>query len=233
MNQDDSSLQYAADWTGNTQSGTLGSGQDLCFAQGSAGGRVQIGHGLGAGNTLIEGSWTSTGAPDIDVSMVDGFSVPIVCADNTGTVVTGCNIELGGETDCNSKGGTWNADLQNCLNPAGGATNPLNNGPPVAYFAPCAGKAYTYPEDGTANVDNINVVPATCCVGSSCPPYGGHLSSKKVKRSDDSGIEDTIVIMELPEPMSRRDQHKHGGAHGRRSKLQAKTFPGLLADSKG
>ena len=133
VNQAESSLQFKTNWTGTIESGTLGTGKILYFAQGEAGVRVQRGYGLGAGNTLIEGSWKPNGVPDIDVSMVDDFSMPIVCADSTGTVVTGCNIDLGGETDCNSKGGTWSTNLQNCLNPAGAPSNPLNNGPQVAF----------------------------------------------------------------------------------------------------
>ena len=54
-------------------------------------GRIYVGPNLNPDGSKIEGSYT--GPPDIDVSYVDGYSVPITCS-SQGTAVSGCNIDL-------------------------------------------------------------------------------------------------------------------------------------------
>ena len=54
-------------------------------------GRVYVGPNLNPDSSKIKGSFT--GPPDINVSYVDGYSVPITCS-SKGVAVTGCNINL-------------------------------------------------------------------------------------------------------------------------------------------
>jgi len=54
-------------------------------------GRIYIGPNTNPLGSKIEGS--ITGPPDIDVSYVDGYSVPITCS-SEGVAVSGCNIDL-------------------------------------------------------------------------------------------------------------------------------------------
>jgi hypothetical protein len=54
-------------------------------------GRIYVGPNLNLDGSKVEGSYT--GPPDIDVSYIDSYSVPIRCS-SRGTVVSGCNIDL-------------------------------------------------------------------------------------------------------------------------------------------
>ena len=54
-------------------------------------GRIYVGPNLNPDGSKIEGSFT--GPPDINVSYVDGYSVPITCSSD-GLAVTGYNINL-------------------------------------------------------------------------------------------------------------------------------------------
>ncbi|CAD6569566.1 MAG: hypothetical protein ASARMPREDX12_002721 [Alectoria sarmentosa] len=54
-------------------------------------GRIYVGSNTDYRSSKIEGSLT--GPPDIDVSYVDGYSVPITCS-SEGIAVSGCNIDL-------------------------------------------------------------------------------------------------------------------------------------------
>jgi hypothetical protein len=120
-------------------------------------GRIAIGPNLSPDGSKIEGSYT--GPPDIDVSYVDGYTVPITCSSG-GVVVSGCNIEL-----FNRPGITCidQVDGPVCLNPA----QNIPDGPAPCFFEACAGAAYTYPKDDKANISNLgNVI--SCCIGTSC-----------------------------------------------------------------
>ena len=122
-------------------------------------GRVGIGPNLNPNNSKIEGSYIN--GTDIDVSYVDGYSVPIICTAK-GNVVSGCNIEL--------------FEQQNiiCDTPVAGpvclnsAIKIRDNGPPPIFFQACAGKAYTYSNDNMANNASIPSTLITCCIGKSC-----------------------------------------------------------------
>ena len=54
-------------------------------------GRIYVGKTINPANSKIEASYI--GSPDVDVSYVDGYSVPITCS-SQGVVVSGCNIPL-------------------------------------------------------------------------------------------------------------------------------------------
>ncbi|MCJ1373887.1 hypothetical protein MMC20_005117 [Loxospora ochrophaea] len=112
----------------------------------------------------IEGNWGVNDPADlvyIDVSYVAGYSIPIVCSCG-GSVVTGCNNQLFNDgTTCGDEVGSGSSNPV-CIN------NSPTNGPPGPFFAPCQGKAYTYPNDngavGTCSTNTIN-----CCLGAACP----------------------------------------------------------------
>ncbi|CAD6565666.1 MAG: hypothetical protein ASARMPREDX12_006712 [Alectoria sarmentosa] len=115
--------------------------------------------------SLIEASYDS-GAPFVDISYVQGFSIPIVCScggPSTG-VITGCNIPLYHDNGapCPSPGPS-----SICFNPSSNSPQ-ATDGPVPPFFAPCAGAAYTYPNDNGAGAGcGSNLI--SCCIGSTCP----------------------------------------------------------------
>ncbi|MCJ1321377.1 hypothetical protein MMC15_006721 [Xylographa vitiligo] len=115
----------------------------------------------------IEGSAgsNSTTLLDLDVSYVDGYTVPITCTSG-GTVVVGCNIDLFAEGDCGSDEEVLDDSGTGCWNPK---NTPVGNGPPSKFFAPCAGAAYTFPNDNDANNGGV-AETVSCCIGTSCQP---------------------------------------------------------------
>ena len=119
-------------------------------------GRILVGPNLNINGSKIEGSFT--GPPDIDVSYVDGFSVPLTCS-SEGVVVSGCNLDLFEQGTCEDL-----VEGPVCLNPA----RFFPDGPPTAFFAACAGAAYTYPNDNEANVSNLGSKLVSCCIGTLC-----------------------------------------------------------------
>ena len=121
-------------------------------------GRIYVGPNLNPDGSKIEGSFT--GPPDIDVSYVDGHSVPITCS-SEGVAVTGCNINLFKQPGilCNNQ-----VDGPVCLNPA----QSIANGPAPSFFAACAGAAYTYPNDNDANVGDLKSTIISCYISTSC-----------------------------------------------------------------
>lgn len=117
-------------------------------------GRISIGETTSIGNSLIEGSYTN--GQFIDVSYVDGYSVPITCSCD-GVPVTGCNIDLFDQSgiSCPDK-----LEGPICRNPSS------PTGPSTPFFAACSGAAYTFPDDDGA-VRSCNGV-ISCCIGTSC-----------------------------------------------------------------
>ena len=76
---------------GNPGSGVLTSSTKVLFPSDWAG-RITIGKTYDPLGSKIEASYSSPNyVPDVDVSYVDGFSVPISCS-CSGVAVTGCNI---------------------------------------------------------------------------------------------------------------------------------------------
>lgn len=90
-------------------------------------GRLYVGKTLNNANSKIEGSYT--GPPDVDVSYVDGYSLPVTCS-SQGVVVSGCNIPL--FNDGHTCGHVDNNGPV-CINPQAG----VPNGPATPFFAPC------------------------------------------------------------------------------------------------
>ena len=121
-------------------------------------GRITVGPNTNPYGSKIEAS--CTGPPDVDVSYVDGYSVPVTCS-SEGTAVSGCNIELFGQP-----GITCDTQVEGpvCLNPA----QNIPNGPAPRFFAACVGAAYTYPNDNKANVGDLGDKLVSCCIGTSC-----------------------------------------------------------------
>ncbi|KAI1322751.1 hypothetical protein F5Y16DRAFT_404154 [Xylariaceae sp. FL0255] len=100
--------------------------------------------------------------PDVDVSFVDAYSVPITCS-CAGTVVTGCNRNLLALSSCPS-GMLEAGSCYNPLKPDAQATAP------TAFFAPCNHAAYTYPADSLANsFGQCQNGYISCCIGTACP----------------------------------------------------------------
>ena len=110
---------------GSPSAAPLGSSTQLVYPTGWAG-RIYVGKTTNSANSKIEGS--TTGANDIDVSYVDGYSVPVTCS-VAGTPVTGCNIDLWtATTNCTNMVG--HKDV--CLNPMQGVAD----GPSDPWFVP-------------------------------------------------------------------------------------------------
>ena len=166
---------------------TIGAGSTTfySFPTGWAG-RISVGKTINAANSKIEGS--VTGNPDMDVSYVDGYSVPITCTSNG--KVSGCNTELFGLNGNKCNQNVDISDFQVCSNPK----LYVDDGPPDAFFAPCQGKAYTYPNDNGANYANVDAT-TNCCIGTACstgsskrsvlskkgtpPPHGHQLHQRR------------------------------------------------------
>ena len=123
-------------------------------------GRIGVGPNLNVNNSKIESSFT--GPPDINVNYIDGYSIPITYS-SEGIAVFGCNIELFQQPTIkynnHVKGPVY-------INPIH-ALN-LSDRPAPAFFAACAGAAYTYPNDNDANVSNLGSNIISCCVGALC-----------------------------------------------------------------
>jgi hypothetical protein len=130
-------------------------------------GRVGVGPNLNVNSSKIEGSFivpedTTVAIPDIDVSYVDGYSVPITCSSG-GITVTGCNIELFKLAQCEDQ-----VDGLICLN----AVRFTLDRPLLPFFAPCISAAYTFPDDSDVNISNLGSNLISCCISISCeaPP---------------------------------------------------------------
>ena len=120
-------------------------------------GRVTIGKDANPAGSKIEGSFDSL--PNIDVSYVDGYTVPIVCSCSN-KPVSGCNVELFDTgRQCPKKEGST------CINTISG---PQPDGPAQSFFQPCQGAAYTYPNDNLAD-EGCQSHTMDCCIGTSCP----------------------------------------------------------------
>lgn len=121
-------------------------------------GNICVGPNLNINGSKIEGNYT--GLPDIDVSYVDGYSVPITCSFE-GTAVSCCNIGLFNQSGVRCK---QQVDGPVCLNPA--RFTPSESALP--FFAACAGAAYRYPHHNEANVPNLKSNSESCCIGTLC-----------------------------------------------------------------
>jgi hypothetical protein len=144
---------------GNPQPTTIASSMRYTFPVGWAG-RITVGKSLSGCNSLIEASYEPQGPRAVDVSYVDGYSVPITCSVD-GKAVTGCNIELFDQgLQCDTA-----LDHGACPNSA----RPRDNGPPPAFFEACQGSAYTFPKDDVATFYGVTGLEISCCIGTACP----------------------------------------------------------------
>ncbi|TQV91261.1 hypothetical protein IF1G_10142 [Cordyceps javanica] len=119
--------------------------------------------------SLIEGSFKNQGhgfIGDINVSYVDGFSVPVLCWCNQNKKTAGCSKNLFGLGHCPNPNGQGS-----CKNPNRGKPGVRS---PTAFFKPCfyPGGAYTFDNDSAANSLNGRCPNEhyTCCVGNGCHP---------------------------------------------------------------
>jgi len=181
----------------NVKPGTLSTGATAVFAVPTGwGGNVFIAdaaHEISDNDSLLEGSYGNQMGSiqtDIDVSYVNGFSVPILCKchnknkANQFTKVTGCNIDLFSQAGCSNSGGTGNCGKCTiqpdgtggldgngaCKNPKRGSGATDANVIPDPFFEPCSGQAYLFPFDGDGgnNGNSVCSGSVTCCVGTSC-----------------------------------------------------------------
>lgn len=189
---------------GNPQATVLGKGSatTYTFPTGWAG-RISVGKTICGSNSLIEASFPGEQWNSIDVSYVDGYSVPITCSNND-QAVTGCNLDLW------KQGNTCPSPIDNgaaCHNTAG------DYGPPIQFFKACEGAAYTYPKDDTATNGSVEGKSITCCIGTSCPKPAKQGSSYK-KRSN--GLDPSY-----PAHSHRHHQHlaRHQHHHHARSQV--------------
>jgi len=177
-------------------------------------GRIYVGPNTDYRSSKIEGSLT--GPPDIDVSYVDGYSVPITCS-SEGTAVSDCNIDL-----FKQPGITYNNQVDGpvCLNPA----QNIADGPAPPFFKACAGAAYTYPNDNKANVSNLKSNLVSCCIGTSCQApsrqlvKGGNPMDIQI-RNDELRAEKTYGSSPLTLPLAHKLVHHH---HSPRSHVHRK-----------
>lgn len=108
----------------------------------------------------------------VDVSLVNGFTVPITC-ECDGNWVAGCKKNL------------FDVEARDVQNAAHAAVNPLRADVDAtsakAFFAPCEGLAYTFPNDHAAN--SFGACQSgfiSCCVGTAC-----HASAPKTSNATD------------------------------------------------
>ncbi|KAF3766432.1 hypothetical protein M406DRAFT_222992, partial [Cryphonectria parasitica EP155] len=156
---------------GAIANGVIANGATATFAVPSGyAGNVAVNDGnyeLTGDDSLIELSYVVADGydfpiADVDISYVNGFSAAITCQ-CSGVYVVGCNTNLftTGITCADNDG--ENA----CVNPERASTTDTTAAP---FFAPCAGAAYTFPNDNGANswgACQSGVIE--CCVGHDCP----------------------------------------------------------------
>ena len=179
-------------------------------------GRIYVGSNTDYRSSKIEGSLT--GPPDIDVSYVDGYSVPITCS-SEGIAVSGCNIDLFKQPGitCNNQ-----VDGPVCLNPA----QNIADGPAPPFFKACAGAAYTYPNDNTANVSNLKSNLVSCCIGTSCQAPSRQILKRGNPmdiqvRNDETRAGKTHGSSPLTFPLAHKLGHYH---HSPRSRVHKKVL---------
>lgn len=162
-------------------------------------GRISVGKSLSGSNSLIEASFPGEEWNSIDVSYVDGYSVPITCS-NSGQTVTGCNLDL------------WKQGIT-CALPVDDGTACRNTagdyGPAIQFFKACEGVAYTFPKDDTATNGSVQGKLISCCVGTSCPKPA---NQKSYKRSLDDDVKSYPAHSHKSHQHLKRHQH-HARSH--------------------
>ena len=209
-------VQAGAPWTVGS-CGNIASGSTCTFCQtrGSTGGNLQFGYGVATSTgTWIEGEWDTNALPTIDISLIPGYSVPIICTSDSTGATTGFSSSLcqgSGCSNCASGGGTW--DGNSCQNPSG-ASNPnsgsLTNGPCPQFFSSVKGEAYCYP-NGTPDLGYGSGWDSVSCTAG---PQSGGNSKRDTNDSffprDAQGEKSTIV--ETLEVRNTDIARRHAGA---------------------
>ncbi|KAI1073652.1 hypothetical protein F5B20DRAFT_497997 [Whalleya microplaca] len=129
----------------------------------------EVGYEITDRVSLFEGSFMVQYGEEariaLDVSYVDGFSLPIVCSCRN-AVVLGCNLDL--HQMCPDE---HRLDNKTCSNPWRddmGAPDPSSN-----FFSDCSPMAYTFPTDDKATINGILGCEEriSCCIGTACPAH--------------------------------------------------------------
>jgi len=108
---------------------------------------IKADEGVVEGSFVVQANTVDYALLDIDVSFVNGYTMPIMCycGGSDGAVLSGCNKNL------------WNLGTcpDDLYNGAGSCKNPRRDQPKnsmsIPFLQPCAGLAYTYVEDHAAN----------------------------------------------------------------------------------
>ncbi|KAI1405334.1 hypothetical protein F4819DRAFT_482852 [Hypoxylon fuscum] len=117
--------------------------------------------------SLFEGSFipdvSGSAVMAVDVSYVDGFTIPMVCECNN-HVVLGCNLNL--HDMCPEE---LKLNEKTCINPY----RENIEAPEENIFEACAEIAYTYPTDDLATKVDIGGCGnnISCCMGTACKPH--------------------------------------------------------------
>ncbi|KUI70396.1 hypothetical protein VM1G_06422 [Cytospora mali] len=161
---------------GNTGAGTMAASATASIVAPSGwAGNIAVGlakYPMNGDVSLLEGSLMDQGngypVVDMDVSYVNGFSVPITCSCNDDNkVLSGCNLDLWKMGSCSGSSGTDDGQGA-CANPL----RPDNSASLTAtsFFLPCQGAAFTWPRDDANSNEGCQSGQVTCCVGTDgCP----------------------------------------------------------------
>ncbi|KAK0510481.1 hypothetical protein JMJ35_006913 [Cladonia borealis] len=197
---------------GAPQAGPLGTATTVVYPTGWAG-RIYLGTINHPANSKIEGS--TTGANDIDISYVDGYSVPVTCMAE-GTAISGCNIDLW-EQDGDCPQSLQGQSKAVCLNPM----QSVPNGPAVPWFLPCQGAAYTFPNDNVANDGNTGTPQVTCCIGTEaqgCTQAPERQGKEKNVASRKRSLAEVLEERKANTPSLLPQQHGHLRRHAHKAR---------------
>jgi hypothetical protein len=117
---------------------------------------ISIGQTLNVNNSLIKASYIN--GPYMNISYVDGFSVPITYSLKEVPVIS-CNIDLFSQASRIYKDQVGVV----CLNSA----RTMSNGPAFCFFAACASAAYIFPNDNNAFKNTSTSI--SCYIDTLCP----------------------------------------------------------------
>jgi len=120
--------------------------------------RIYVDPNLNSQDSKIEDSYTDS--PDIDISYIDDYSVPIICSSED-IAVADCNINLFSQPEIACD---YQVDNSVCLNSAREHSDSLAS----LFFAACQKAAYIYPNDNETNVNNLSSRLIICCIDILC-----------------------------------------------------------------
>ena len=197
---------------GSPQAAPLGTATTVVYPTGWAG-RIYLGTINHPANSKIEGS--TTGANDIDISYVDGYSVPITCMAKD-TAISGCNIDLW-ENDEPCPKQVADQDKAVCLNPQ----QNVPDGPAISWFQACQGAAYTFPNDNVANDGNTGTPEVTCCIGTAaqgCTQAPERQGKEPNVASRKRSLAEVLEERQANTPSLLPQQHSHLRRHAHKAR---------------